>query len=154
MKKTQRTITSKSAVATDKQVKMWNVLIYMSADNNLKEERMFALTEILKAGATPGIDVIAQFDSGDAITRFDFSKLHKNIGKSGQKNPEIVEIAETILSDSKAILNVSDTQMLNDFLSQTLGKPRTQLLVRGRSNRRRPNGLAYSGRLCRCLPDA
>ena len=125
-KQIQRTTTSKSAAATDEQVKVWNVLIYMAADNNLKEECMFALTEILKAGATPGIDVIAQFDSGDAITQFDFSKLPKNIGKYDRKTLEVGKIAETILSDPKAILNVSDTQMLNDFLSQRLGKPEDQ----------------------------
>src|SRR5262245_21770739 len=107
MKQTQRKITSKSAVAADEQVKMWNVLIYMAADNNLKEECMFALTEILKAGAAPGIDVIAQLDSGDAITQFDFSKLSKNIGEYDRKNPEIVEIASTISSDPKEMLNVS-----------------------------------------------
>src|SRR5215510_15678991 len=101
MKQTQRRITSKSAVATDVQVKMWNVLIYMAADNNLKEECIFALTEILKAGATSGIDVIAQLDSGDAITRFDFSEVRKNIGEYDQRSPEIGDIAWTILSDPK-----------------------------------------------------
>src|SRR5574341_795099 len=91
-KQIQRTTMSKSTAATDEQVKVWNVLIYMAADNNLKEECMFALTEILKAGATPGIDVMAQFDSGDAITLFDFSKLSKNMGKYDRKTLEIGEI--------------------------------------------------------------
>src|SRR5262249_6746349 len=105
----------------------WNVLIYMAADNNLKEECIFALTEILKAGATPGIDVIAQLDSGDAITRFDFSEVRKNIGEYDQRSPEIGDIAWTRLSDPKHLVNVSDTKMLNDFLSETLRKPGTEI---------------------------
>ncbi|HEX9002530.1 MAG TPA: hypothetical protein VGB07_21665, partial [Blastocatellia bacterium] len=55
----------------------WNVLIYMAADNNLTEECVFSLSEILKAGILPEINIVAQLDSGDAITRFNFNRLMK-----------------------------------------------------------------------------
>ena len=42
---------------------LWNVLIYMSADNNLSEEAVYALTEINRLEFDDRINVVAQFDS-------------------------------------------------------------------------------------------
>jgi hypothetical protein len=66
---------------------LWKVMIHMAADNNLKEECLWALTEILRVGPIPKVDVIAQFDSGDSINRYDFTKLRANGNSNGNGTP-------------------------------------------------------------------
>ncbi len=101
----------------------WNVLIYMAADNNLTEECVFSLSEILKAGILPEINIVAQLDSGDAITRFNFNRLMKGTNPATRM---LDSIREEILSDPKALQNVSDAQMLGNFLDDKIGKAETQ----------------------------
>lgn len=44
-------------------VNPWNVLIYMSADNNLSEDAVYALTEIYRLEFDSRLNVVAQLDS-------------------------------------------------------------------------------------------
>lgn len=122
----QQTTTDEIITAPDEKLTLWTVLIYMAADNNLKEECIYALTEIFRVGPTPQIDVIAQLDSGDAITRYDFRELRRDGYSAGRVIGNLDDLKETVLSDQKALRSVSDSQMLNDFLSEMVGKPEAQ----------------------------
>ncbi|MCY7391578.1 MAG: clostripain-related cysteine peptidase, partial [Leptolyngbyaceae cyanobacterium CAN_BIN12] len=136
------TTEEKQSLVTDDET-LWNVLIYMAADNNLKEECVYALTEIEKAGITPGIRIVAQLDSGDAINRFDFSKLKAAKGFSqlvtrrtntilkainGQEGSQSDEIRQKILSDKNA---QSDSKMLGEFLSETIIEGHNMVVLSG-----------------------
>src|SRR5262249_51338712 len=114
----------------------WKVLVYLAADNNLKEEGVFVLTEIAK-GCTPsidGVEVVAQFDTGNKITVHDFNSRasatgHFNIageqykGDSRQPNSAIIK---EFLSENAAEAQVRNLIILSghgggavgDFLPQ------------------------------------
>jgi hypothetical protein len=92
----------------------------MAADNNLKEESIYALTEIFRVGPTEQIDVIAQLDSGDVVNRFDFRKLRNARYLDAPVVQNIEGLKETIISDPKILQNITNTKMLADFLDQSI----------------------------------
>ena len=98
----------------------WNVLVYMAADNNLKEEGVFILTEMMK-GVTPpipGVKVTALFDSGKEITLYDFNKSRGGLDPLGKHGK----------SDAEA-LNRPDSENLKDFLAQNADRESKNLIV-------------------------
>jgi hypothetical protein len=97
----------------------WNVLVYMAADNNLKEEAIFILTEISKGDVPDSypIRVLAQFDSGKEISVFDFTHPRTAFNEIAPK-----------LSGPESASNKSDAELLKDFLNDQL-KPESQNLV-------------------------
>jgi hypothetical protein len=88
----------------------------MAADNNLKEESLFALTELMRAlkeGPETPIDVIVQFDSGNEIARYDFTVSNL------KDNPLAT------LGDLKTPLyfdHLSDAELLEQFLTENIGE--------------------------------
>jgi hypothetical protein len=108
----------------------------MAADNNLKEECVFALTEILRLGSLAEVDVIVQLDSGEALTRYDFRKLRTTSRPKGSgsaatngRQPDLDDLADVIISDPITIQNVSDAAMLSNFLNHTVGESDLNLVV-------------------------
>jgi len=45
----------------------WTVMVYMSGDNNLREEFVFDLKEMKRVGSNGNLTVIAQFDNGGEV---------------------------------------------------------------------------------------
>lgn len=103
----------------------WNVLIYLAADNNLKEESVYTLMEVMQADVKTGLNVIAQFDSGDAITLFDF----KNLSKSLPGRDRLTELGKSVFSNPKLIQRLSDSELLEEFLAQKLNKECPNLVI-------------------------
>jgi len=102
----------------DETIKRWRIFIYMAADNNLKEESLFALTELLRAlkeaPETP-IDVIVQFDSGSEIARYDFTVSNL------KDNPQATlgDLKKLVYFDPSLALS-SDAKLLEQFLTDNL----------------------------------
>ncbi len=111
--------------ASDGPQKPWKVLIYLAADNNLKEESVYTLTEILEAEVGEGLDVFAQFDSGDAIRLFDF----KNQPQVRPGRDRFVGFGQSLFSNPKLIQRLSDSELLEEFLEQRLDKGCFNLVV-------------------------
>ena len=93
MAQRQATTTKKRKTETNQQAgvnqTLWTVMIHLAADNNLAEECVFSLTEMQKAGSAAKVDVLAQFDSGPELLRYDFRKLRtggKPVASPGQGN--------------------------------------------------------------------
>jgi hypothetical protein len=125
-KNNAKTVTSAEKMIPKKGV--WNVLVYMAADNSLKEECVFALIEILKLGPLPEVDVIVQFDSGEAMTRYDFRKL-RTFSKAKLSRLDLNDIAEVLISDPMTLQHVSDASMLYGFLRDTVGESDRNMVV-------------------------
>jgi Clostripain family len=61
-------------------VKDWLVMLYLSGDNDLSEESVWALTEILRAGRGERVSVVVQIDPrAGGIRRFDVNRLFENL---------------------------------------------------------------------------
>src|SRR5215467_12605856 len=72
-------------------IKPWNVMIYMSANNNLSEECVFALKEIDRLRLSDKINVVAQLDTnirGVPLKRFHFKGRPES---NGPTSPSIAE---------------------------------------------------------------
>jgi hypothetical protein len=153
MNKKVQTATVEPVAPLDKKPSLWTVSIYMAADNNLKEECVWALTELLRVGQVPEIDVIAQFDSGDSINRYDFRKLQGTANSNGASNRQgaysnvgspsrsarikLDSLAELILSKfishrdnghkiEEAFIkreSASDSEMIENFLCAAIARP-------------------------------
>ncbi len=100
--------------------KLWNVLIYLAADNNLKEEGVFILTEIMKAETPESVNVFAEFDSGLTINEFAFSEFRKKPGVNPIDNRTLEEIAKPITGDDEKASFKPAEERLQDFLSFNL----------------------------------
>ncbi len=96
----QKPIISTSQLGEDGS-KPWKVMIYIAADNNLKEESVYAVTEMLRAETKEsGVTVVAQLDTGEMITFYDFD----NDNLTEEKNEDSVKVpATTDLSVSKIV---------------------------------------------------
>lgn len=153
-------------VARNGKLEQWNVLIYMAADNNLREECVWALTEILRVGPIPEVNVIAQLDSGSAINRYDFRKLRgkasssdASVGqgrydtasppsrKAGIKlnaiaeelSPKFIPRQDNGHRSEEAFMrreNASDLEMIKNFIHSVIGKPASVPSVKSPSGRR------------------
>jgi hypothetical protein len=98
----------------DEKIKRWRFLIYMAADNNLKEESLFALTELMRAlkeGPETPIDVIVQFDSGNEIARYDFTV-------SNLKDNPLATLGD--LKKPLYFDHLSDAELLEQFLTDNI----------------------------------
>jgi hypothetical protein len=163
MSKKLQTIAKEPVAPIDKKPSLWTVPIYMAADNNLKEECVWALTELLRAGQIPEIDIIVQFDSGDSINRYDFSKLRGTANGNGASNLQgaysimgfpsrsgrikLESLAEVITSQviphqdnghssEVAIIkrvSASDSEMIEHFLHAVFARPASVSSVRPQS---------------------
>ncbi len=111
--------------------KLWNVLIHMAADNNLKEECIYELNEILKLGDLSSFDVIAQFDSGSTVTRYDFRVAPAAAAPASPAKEELIappvlppstserdldDIAFVTLADRELLQRIPDSAVIHDFL--------------------------------------
>src|SRR5262245_26531734 len=63
---------SKQKVARKKK---WTVMIYLSGNNNLAEEMVFAIREMYRVGTSPNFDVVVQLDSGGPPRRFEIKRV-------------------------------------------------------------------------------
>src|ERR1044071_6241645 len=58
--------------------KQWTVMIYLSGDNNLSEECVWAIKEMYRVGLKQEIAVVAQYKSiarGMPVTRYDVTAI-------------------------------------------------------------------------------
>src|SRR6266480_5588188 len=62
----------------------WTVMVYMSGDNSLSAECVWALTEMKNAASSDAINVIAQFDPSDGLARTRRYEINKD-GLRGYK---------------------------------------------------------------------
>ncbi|MDX2034430.1 MAG: clostripain-related cysteine peptidase [Blastocatellia bacterium] len=114
------------------EAKLWNVLIHMAADNNLKEECIYELNEILRLGDLSSFDVIAQFDSGSAVTRYDF-RVAPPIAENSHPlsaseliappdlppsstERDLDDIAHVVLAEREILQRIPDSAIIHDFL--------------------------------------
>lgn len=131
----------------------WNVLVYMAADNNLKEESVYNLNEMLEAhkaseslnvaaqlsasnrtanlkprSVKSDFKVTAQLDSGDAVRLFDFNDAKK---KATAKRAEegLEAVGAEVVSNPQILQRLSDSEMLRQFLEQRLVKDKLNLVV-------------------------
>ncbi len=113
----------------DQNQKLWNVLIYLAADNNLKEESVFILTEILRAVTANEVNVFAQFDSGLSIKEYPFSEFQKSGIRASKGNRALEEIGKPLGRDGEKIVIKPAEEMLQDFLSFHLDEKAKQNMV-------------------------
>ena len=73
----------------------WTVMVYMSGDNSLSAECVWALTEMKDAASSDKINVIAQFDPSDGLARtrrYEINKdglhIHKQAAKQAGNRPK------------------------------------------------------------------
>jgi hypothetical protein len=119
------------ASGVENQHRTWNVLIYMAADNNLKEESIFTLTEIMKACIDSPLKVIVQLDSGSSVRRYDFTGLTAAKGQRDLLDLGKPPIAPgspgaKMLSGAEVL---SDAEMLKKFLLTNMDKNAWNLVV-------------------------
>jgi hypothetical protein len=74
---------SKTSSTYKEQQRDWTVMIYLSGDNSLTEEMIFALTSIQQAGVPEGIQVVALLDTVGALVPYTFDS--KNTGANASK---------------------------------------------------------------------
>lgn len=126
-KASPKKITPEDKPAPDEPKEAWNVLIYMASDNNLKEESVYALTEMLQAKLTSTLNVAVQFDSGDAVSRFEFKadepKVAEEVKDDSTAKTErkrLEGLRKPLISNPKILQRLSDSEMMEDFLEQGL----------------------------------
>ncbi|MFN0086431.1 MAG: clostripain-related cysteine peptidase [Blastocatellia bacterium] len=107
--------------------KLWNVMIHMAADNNLKDECIYELNEILGIGRLTELDVVAQFDSGSSVTVYDYRVPEPDEAATSTASraeadlvdpPELDDIARLIITGREELQRISDSQIIADFLQQ------------------------------------
>ena len=138
-----RAVVNDRGAAADGAPEGWNVLVYMAADNNLKEESVYSLTEIREAIRKPELTVTVQLDSGDAVRLFEFEPIEPDddgLGTFGIQNengatpvkPKIkplTAVGKSIISNPKILQRLSDAEMLEEFVNQKLSLKKNNLVV-------------------------
>jgi len=113
---------------------LWTVLVYMAADNNLGEECVFALTEMLRAGAHEELNLMAQFDAGTKVMRYDFRELRGGEGRAGARRAavRVGDLAQEVRFEqdddggrrwegqTRPPEEVPDAKKLEDFLAKAI----------------------------------
>jgi hypothetical protein len=85
-------------------VKTWTILIYLSTDNNLSEEGIYALKELKKV-ADKKVNIFVQFDPvgrGNNARRFHIRPLEAN-GKPGIAGDVVEELGEIAMSEPETL---------------------------------------------------
>jgi hypothetical protein len=89
--------------------KEWLVMIYLSADNDLSEESVWALTEILRAGRSAKVAVVVQIDTRvGRIRRYDVDRLLADFPESksvDRIDRELLSRGDELCTDKMASLS-------------------------------------------------
>jgi hypothetical protein len=103
-------------------IKSWNLLIYLAADNNLKEECVYTLTDIfhqVKSDLTilERINVVVLFDSGAAITQYAFAELGTD-----SSIDTITKLGRPFVSEAEAAQARTSVDLIKAFLMENIEK--------------------------------
>jgi Clostripain family len=89
--------------------KEWLVMIYLSADNDLSEESIWALTEIFRAGRSAKVAVVVQIDTRvGRIRRYDVDRLLADFPESksvDRIDRELLSRGDELCTDNMASLS-------------------------------------------------
>ena len=117
----------------------WTVMIYMAGDNTLAGESIWALTEILTADLTEGVEVIALFDTSPPEIpnrRFVFTKSTNQpilpvglpLEKIGKKYEPQIDVSKTQMTSTgtaqvkkkETLKSASDHRLLQRFVEDCI----------------------------------
>ncbi len=120
--------------------KEWTIMVYMSSDNTLSSECVWALTEMQNSNLSDQIALVAQFDppgKGIGTKRYDFTGVGANTtvmtkAEAGLEEFEIGDLTDeqkqrtVFISPTKRIIrrpieeNFADSAVLEDFVGKAI----------------------------------
>ena len=118
----------------------WLVMIYLSGDNDLSEECVWALTEIFRAGKSDDVAVVVQIDPRAArIRRFDVNRILENV-----RETESADLRDLLSRGTKLKTdNMASVETLKQFITDSKKSHKAQhnmLILSGHSGGPTGNG--------------